>query len=380
MRSNPRVAIVIDLEWPVAYHLQTFAGIYRYATEHGHWNSSIAPYLDAASIQESSFDGVIGRITPRLAGAVRKLGVPVVNVWLNSPAKGVFSVLPDVTEAGRMSVQHLLARGFRKFAYVGYEQDRFSYLQLTGIREQLASADCRLWEHWTARLRPEDKQRWQRFQRELDGWFDKWTPPVAVIATNDQLARYLIEAAQRRGLQVPTDVAFIGSVNEVAICTMLEPSLTSIDYGFERIGYAAAKALDLWMQQKSPRSGAVYLPPRQLIIRQSSGAFAVDQPAVVAVLSYISENLHKALTLERLAKRVATTPRTLSRLFQKSLGKTVHEMVTQLRIERVKRELVESDDLLKIIARRCGFRDAVYMCKVFQGLEKITPSQYRASR
>jgi LacI family transcriptional regulator len=251
---------------------------------------------------------------------------------------------------------------------------------LAGVREQVAAVDCTLMEHATVRLQPEDKKSWQRFQRELDVWMDSWKPPVAILSAYDPMARYIADAAQRRGLNVPSDVALVGSANESHICTMLEPSLSSIDLGFERIGYAAAEALDRWMKGRLPRGDVEYLPPRQLIIRQSSGAFAVVHPAVVAVLSYIGENLHKQLTLDGLAQRVATTPRTLSRLFQKSLGKTVHEMVTQLRIERVKRELVESDDLLKTIARRCGFRDAVYMCKVFQGLEQITPSEYRASR
>lgn len=379
MPATSRVAIVIDLEWPVAHHLQTFAGVYRYAGGRG-WNCSITPYLDAATIQELSFDGIIGRITANQAAAAARSKVPVVNVWMNSPAKGVVSVLPDAAEAGRMTARHLLARGFRNFGYLGWERDRFSRLQLTGIREEVAAADGRLSEYMTGRLQPQDKNRWQRFHYELEAWIEEWTLPIAIVTAYDQTARYIAEIANRRGLAIPTEIALVGSINETAICTMMEPSLSSIDFGFERIGYRAAEALDRLLSGAEPAINPLYLTPRQLIIRQSSGAFAVEHPTVIEALSYIGENLHKPLTLEHLAQRVATTPRTLSRLFQKSLGKTVHEAVTQLRIERVKRELIESDDLLKIIARRCGFRDAVYLCKVFQSYEKVTPSEYRARR
>lgn len=279
-----------------------------------------------------------------------------------------------------MAGRHFLARGFRNFGYLGIDPDRTSQLQFSGLREVLDAAGMECDACWVERLHPEDKSSWQRFEKNLGQWIDGLAPPIAVFATTDLLARYIAESARERGLRMPGDVALTGAGNEVAICTTPEPSLSSIDYDFMRIGRRAAEVLDHLMDGKPAGREPIHLPPSQLVVRTSSGAFAVDQPIVTEALSYIGENLGQPLGVDHIAERVATTPRTLTRLFRKSLGKSVYQTITQLRLERVKRDLLESDDLLKAIAPRCGFRDAIHLCKVFQREEGITPSEYRTLR
>jgi len=70
--------------------------------------------------------------------------------------------------------------------------------------------------------------------------------------------------------------------------------------------------------------------------------------------------------------------RTLSRLFHKSLGQTIHDAITRLRLERAKRRLADPGATVKTVAAECGFRDAIHLCKVFQRVEGVSPSQYRA--
>ncbi|MEX0867522.1 MAG: DNA-binding transcriptional regulator [Pirellulales bacterium] len=382
MPKKRRVAVVIDLEWPLAHHQRVFAGIHRYASQRGGWNCSIDPYLDLTANHRGDshqLDGIVGRIPALLAKQARRRGVPLVNVWANSPAANVVSVLHDAAGSGRMATRHLIARGYRNFAYLGIAHDKVSLNQLAGFREVLAEHEYPCDECWTQRLHPEVKRHWQAFQKQLGAWIDGLSPPIGVFATTDLLTRYIAEAVQEHDLRLPADMALIGSGNEMAICSTPEPSLSSIDFGFERIGYRAAELLDEMMAGATPPSEPQFLPPVQLAVRASSGAFAVDHPLVTEVLAYIGENLPENLSLEHLAAQVATTPRTLSRLFRSSLGKSVHQTIIQLRLERAKRELIENDDLLKVIATRCGFRDAIHLCKVFQREHQITPSDYRAN-
>src|SRR5439155_12441795 len=104
-----------------------------------------------------------------------------------------------------------------------------------------------------------DAARWQRFQTQLEQWMNTWSPPVAVLTLTDLLGRYLGEACRARGLKVPSDVALVGSGNEPLICTISEPALSSIDYGFGRIGYRAAQLLDQMLDGAAPPKQPVRL-------------------------------------------------------------------------------------------------------------------------
>ena len=121
-RKPRRVALMLDLEWPYKRHASTFAGTQRYAEEHG-CHSIIDEFahetLPARRTKSISYDGIIARANTQLAKRATRLSVPVVNVWLSSPAREMLpGVFVDFAAAGRLQTEHLLARGLRNFAAV----------------------------------------------------------------------------------------------------------------------------------------------------------------------------------------------------------------------------------------------------------------------
>jgi AraC-like DNA-binding protein len=70
----------------------------------------------------------------------------------------------------------------------------------------------------------------------------------------------------------------------------------------------------------------------------------------------------------------------LKRKFRASLGRTIAEEITRLRLERAKRRLVETEAPLKEIALSAGFPTANHFTKVFSRVEGISPTQYRLER
>ena len=194
------------------------------------------------------------------------------------------------------------------------------------------------------------------------------------------MCRYVAEACRARKLRIPYDAALVGCFNETVVSAHPDPSLSSIDFGFDRIGHRAAELLDSLMDGAAAPKEIIRLPPVELLARQSSDAFAVENPVVSKALRYIAENAHLAVDVDNVASNVNTTRRTLSRLFAKFLGKSVYETITHLRLERVKRQLCESGSALKTIAAECGFSDAIHLCKVFQRIEGISPGEYRKTR
>ena len=95
---------------------------------HANLRSNFQPKED-----EEPFDGVLARTTVAMANAAIREGVPIVNVWLNSPANNVPRVIGDFEESGRIAAKHLMSRGFRRFGYLGFLRDLDSRHQGVGL-------------------------------------------------------------------------------------------------------------------------------------------------------------------------------------------------------------------------------------------------------
>jgi LacI family transcriptional regulator len=383
MPQKRRIAVMIDLGKAVVHHQQVFAGIQRYAEEQREWECVIDPHADLrlrSADLRNRLDGVIGRATRRLAEAARQTGVPVVNVWRNTPTRGLPTVVHDARESGRMAGQHLLARGFHNFAFLGYHRDKTSDLQLAGFREAIGRAGPTCQTFSAPVECAESPATWQRFQAGLGRWLSEIHKPAGVFAAHDMLARYFTEGCRQRSLKVPHDLAVISAFNEIAVCSNASPALSSIDYGFDQVGYQAAALLHKLMDGSPPPADAICVPPKALLPRQSSDAFIVQDSQLSRALRFISEHGHEEIDVDDIAEHISTTRRTLARMFQRELGKTIYEALTHMRLERAKRALMEPDAVLKSVAVACGFRDGTHLCRVFQRIEGVTPSEYCAQR
>jgi LacI family transcriptional regulator len=262
---------------------------------------------------------------------------------------------------------------------LGLAHDEGSRRQLAAMREVLKEAGYTCSHSWSSRTNSATEKRWQGFSRKLDEQISGWTTPIGVVGGNDLMCRHLVSACLYRGLAVPFDVAIVGCYNEPVICGA-EPTISSVDFGFERVGYHAAELLDKLMDGEPEPAEPICLSPTELVPRQSSDVISVDDPTVSKALRYIMERSHKAIGVVDVAKHVGASRWTLLRLFQKHLGQTVDRLISRLRHERVRRVLVESDEPLKVVARESGFRDEGDLCRAFRRLEGMTPGEFRAGR
>lgn len=376
-----RVAISIGFDWGYKRHLEVHAGCQRYADEAG-WICTINPAVDRLLMTRGhACDGVIARATQPLADAARRAGVPVVNVWLNTPARAVPSVLPDFTAAGAMAAQHLLARGFRHFGYLGNLRDRDFPLQQKGFAGTIRREGFSCTEHRISRGSISGNARgWEAFIAGLNAWIAGWKRPIGVFVTQDLYCRYLIDVCRARGLHIPQEVGIVGCHNETAICDSPPPSITSIDLGYAQIGYRAAAMLDRLMEGEAPPDSPELVAPATLVPRQTTDLFAVEDPMVAQAMRLIAEKAHRPMQVKDLAVAMATTRRTLERRFRSAAGVSIATEITRLRLERAKRRLVETDESMKTVARQSGFRTADHFYKVFTRVEGMSPTRYRSQR
>ncbi|WP_298865895.1 substrate-binding domain-containing protein, partial [uncultured Gimesia sp.] len=308
---------------------------------------------------------------------VRRARVPVVNVWLNSSAKNIPGVFPDWEKAGEMAAEHLVARGFRRFAYLGFRRDKGVDCQLNGFQSTLQDlgfdCDCYL----VGRNYSHSQDQWDKLSRRLSELTQSFSTPVGVCVSDDLLGRFLLDACLRAGHNVPHDVAILSTNNEPLVCENSSPPLSSIELGYPQIGWRAGELLDKLIRQTKKSNEIILHPPESLVLRQSTDAFAVENPQVATALRFIANQCHRALSVNDVARHVVISRRTLERRFQEFLGRTIADEITRMRLARTKRQLLENDEAVKTIAYRNGFRDASHLCTVFRREFGMTPGDFR---
>jgi len=397
MASKKRIAVQMDIGQAFKRHTETFAGIHDYARQQGHWQLIIDEWADHTLAAQRSipapYDGLVGRISARGARHARRLGVPVVNVWFNSPARGLPSVFPDYATCGRLRAEHLLARGFRNFGVVYHPPYRASAAEADAFEAAVRQAGCddfhRVIEgDWQGPpdRRQESFRDWRRSLQAFERWLDKLRPPVGLFIYHIDTARVIIEMCRHRGWRVPEDVAVVAGSNEETICERPEPGITSLEIPYERIGFEAARLLDRLLAQRrrtvarSAASPQILLPPVGVVARRSTDFRAVDDSLVRQALRYIDGNLHRRITIDLLANALGVSRRSLTKHFREKFGRAVAGEIQRLRIERVNRELAVNKQPIKQIARQAGFASLRTLYAAFAREVGCSPREFRRQR
>lgn len=383
-----RVAIFLEMEWPLKRHVDIFAGTQRYAQRHG-WESMvdqvIIDKLPQRPTKSLAYQGIIGRITKPLAEHAIRLGLPVVNVWWSSPARELLpGVFPDFQAAGHLQAEHLLTRGLRSFGTITNRGDQGQELQMKQFRHVVEEAGCTC-KTANVALHALKRTNWRATEQAITSWMDNLQPPFGLYVGDEMIGRLVAQLCSDRGWHVPQDVAISTGQNTEIICAHPRPSLTSVEMNYNRIGYEAAQLLDQLMREKesgnetnqtgNPRHRLI--PPQALVVRESTDFFAVDDKLVAAALEYIAANGHRQIGPEDVAQVVATELRTLQRRFRAHLDRSIAAEIRRVRIERAKRELAQTDESIKSIARSVGFGTPMQMYQVFSREVGITPTEYR---
>ena len=377
-QSPKLIAVATQLELPLRRCYELVYGIQCYsARQELDWTFEVAPYPELR-VGHTSFDGIIGRMTTECVAAWD--GVPMVNTWQNSPhADALPSVFSSSYIAAEWAVEHLVKRGHKQFAQIGIQgcrsSDRYRDGAIHALRQhgmECATLDVDLcFDHGL--------QHVTDFHDLVREFIAGWSTPMAVLASTDAIARALVSMITDRNWKIPTDIAIVGMNNESTICSLIAPTLTSVDLGYQRVGFQAARMLHDLINGNSVADECVYIPPKGLVVRQSTDCYAVRDSSIRDILRFMASNLDKALTPEFLAARSGVSRRKLERRFRKEVGHGIARELTRMRLERVKQLLVETDLKIKEVWPVAGFGSHVAMNIAFKSDTGMSPSKYRST-
>lgn len=378
MSRNRHVAVVMDLNWPFKRHYEVFAGIRDYAKKHCDWSLDLGNFPHYEMAHGRRYDGIVGRIDQDCLLAARKAKIPVVNVWMDSPvAAKVPGVYADSHAIGRMAAEHLIVRGFRRLAHFGYRGSADSKLHLEGIREVAREHGYPFSSHTTQSTFNNKAGNWAKFVECVKRAQDGWEAPLGIAFPYDELCHAVATICRAEGWEIPEQLAMIGCNNDQLICTVADPTLSSIDTSAWKCGYEAARQLDHLMRGEKPPAAPLMIPPKELVVRRSTDFHAVNDPRVARALSYMAGQATEHLSVPKIARFVGIGRQTLERGFREHLGRTVNEELIRLKISKLKRLLVESEESVKELSSKVGFGTTANMFPMFKRHTGMTPKEYR---
>lgn len=235
--------------------------------------SPVLPQLN--SLLERRVDGIlwavpeVGDNRAWLGEQLEGLPVPVVFVTME-PRSGLSIVDVDNHAGGRMATEHLLQQGYRHIAHITGPLDWWEARQReAGWSDALRAAGVP-----AATLRAEGGN-WSAESGDLAiaCLLESYPEMDAVFVGNDQMALGVLQAACRRDIRVPQDLAVVG-FDGLPEAAHYWPPLTTVCQDQPQLGRLAVE--ELVRAVDASRQGRLVFEPRtitlrpELIVRESS--------------------------------------------------------------------------------------------------------------
>lgn len=338
-------------------------------------------------IAQLPIDGVVALIFRReMMEAVRAIGCPAVDTGNAIAGCSIPKVGVDEQAIARLAAEHLIDRGLRHFAFLGFPGEAYSDERQAAFVAAVRAAgfECDVLDYRryrSAETTPAEPwielPTWAGGNKLLKRWAGDLPKPCGVFAANDERALRLLDSATQAGVRVPEQLAIVGVDNDELLCPYARPPLTSIALPTERIGFEAAALLDRLMAGGPPPAGSVLLPPVGVMARASSDVLALDDPDLVAAVRWLRANAVRPIRVSDVLQQVPMSRRSLEQKFVAVLGRTPHDEIRRVRLERARDLLANTDLPISGVAKRSGVANAERLAELFRAALGTTPTSYR---
>lgn len=374
---KPPLKVALLIETSNAYARGLARGVVAYIREHRPWSLYVSENNrgDRPPDWLRAWDGhgIIARIeNQEIAKALKGLPIPMVDV---SAARLVPSLPWFETDDGaiaHLAFEHLQERGFKHFGFAG--EARFNWSKWRGEHfEHSVRAAGFSYSTFTA---PANAREGALLQK-LVNWVQSLPKPAGIFACYDFMGQQVLDACRRLNLAVPDEVAVIGVDNDELLCELSDPPLSSVIPNTYRTGYEAAALLDAMMAGKVAKGLTHLIAPEGIATRRSTDVLVIEDRNVARAVHFIREHACDGIRVADVLRAAPQSRTLLESRFKRLLGRTPHQEILRVRLERVKQLLVETGLSLEQIAERTAFTHVEYLSFAFRREIGMPPSQYR---
>lgn len=356
-------------------------GIAKYSRLHGPWRVYRWTGALDSSLPEWKHLKIAGAIV-RDVGVVEGLahsGIPVIFAQHNRESYSPFPAIITESQAiGCMAAEHFLDRGFQHFAYCGFDEFAWSLGRGQHFAQRLAQAGFGVDVYRPpahAGHRPVRNDRNE--QNSIAEWLRLLPKPVAVMCCNDDRALQVVEACKQVDFEVPDRVAVLGVDNDVLVCDLADPPISSIALNTEGAGYEAARLLDRLMKGESMAGQRIGVSPTHIVTRMSTDVLAVSDPDVSAALQFIRRNPNRLIQVNDVVEATNVSRRVLEKRFKAILRRSVHQEIRRVRVGHIVQLLIGTDMSITEIATHGGFDGVEHIARYFRKETGMSLRDYR---
>jgi len=381
--SRPKVALLVESSR--SYGRGLLRGIARYARTYTNWSLLHQEMtIDAQPphwLTEIPVDGVIARVDAHNVDSIRRLKAPIVDVRCRRAFTGIPRVDTDDCQVAQLAFEHLYQRGFRRFAFCGFQYTHYSDARKKHFAQRVAETGCTL-SVYDSPAQPgapvtNTEEAGLVDNEALSQWLKGLVPPTGLFVCNDIRGQQLLNVCRSLGLVVPDDLAVIGVDDDDTICPLSDPPLSSVRPDVEQVGYRAAQRLEQMMLGGQVVEDVEYIPPVDVVQRLSTQAEAIEDRELSRVCRFIRQHACQGIDVHDVSEFSSLSRRQLERRFRELLGRSPKEEITAVQIGRVRQLLAETELTLEAISPLAGYTHKESLCAVFKRETGETPSEYR---
>lgn len=321
-------------------------------------------------------DGVIGYIpNEKMARKWMAAGTNVIAIGITKEFTMVPYIVTDDAMAANMAAGYLVSRGFRKFAYCGYNDTFWSQARGKQFAQNLSALGFET--HFYKQPKNRINHIWENEQSFLSEWLQNLPKPIGLMACNDDRGKEVVETCQISGIQVPEEIAVLGVDNDEFVCKLLEPQLSSVAFNLERAGYEAAELLDKMMKGEKVLKKIITIKPTHIITRGSTDIMAIEDSDVADAINFIRQNAKRNIQVSDVAEAIALSRRRLERRFRNVLNRSVLQEIRRIRVNLITQMLVETNKSISQIAYDMGLPGVKHISRLFKKEKGVSPIRYR---
>jgi LacI family transcriptional regulator len=370
------------------------AGVLKYANTRTNWDlrivSSRTAFTDA-EVRELLVGGLDGCILAAYTPAVEEIlkkRIPTILALENMHEQigerpNCLSVLMDNHEIGRLAAEHFKSLGrFASYAFIPAPPKIPWSLERKAAFFENADKRSNFFEFPESEFEMVNMTGEAGIQvrtEELVDFLKSLPRPAAVFAANDLLAVQVVKACRVAHIKVPTSLAVIGCDNDELLCQGERPALTSILPGFEKAGFAAARALDAFLHGKPLASHELRIPGAALVPRSSTTTLPPAVAVVNAAMDFIKTHALDGISTADVISHLRISRSLLDLRFRQLRNESVMDAILGIRLAAVRERIEKTDKKFLAIGAECGFRNPDYLKRLFRKRFGMSMREWRDS-
>jgi LacI family transcriptional regulator len=374
--------VILLIETTHSYGRGLLRGIARYSSHHGPWSvfrqvphygKHVRSERNISKWKKINADGMIIREPAKIEDFMA-LGIPMI-ISPNLMNPDIPTILTNAEKIGVLGAEHLLERGFKNFAFCGFEVLPWSLNRLSSFTQRIQKAGFQV-EVFTSSVKkiysPSEKDR-----ERLADWLGSLPKPIGMMTCNDDMGRAILEACKSVEIHVPEQIAVVGVDDDELTCGLTDPPLSSVALRSEKAGYDAAELLDRLMRGEKMKGQIINHDPSHVVTRHSTDIFAIQDKDVIDALQYIRANTLKPVQVNDVARHACMTRQALNKKFHKTIGRSIHSEIARLRINFARKLLIETNMSVSDISYKMNFSDIKSLSRLFKKETGLSPLQFR---